>query len=145
MSASPALKIAVDLPSGVNCDVSLAPEYAFHADCTAAISTLKPAHVLYPAAALSGEVSVVRIGIPEGCYEDEDGMLFSIEEDAVRKCFTPRDPISNKGDYGHLLSVCGSRRMPGLPFWRQKARLPWAQGWLLPLFRKGHMRRLLQS
>lgn len=66
MSASPALKIAVDLPSGVNCDVSLAPEYAFHADCTAAISTLKPAHVLYPAAALSGEVSVVRIGHPGG-------------------------------------------------------------------------------
>ena len=27
----------VDLPSGVNCDVSLAPEYAFHADCTACL------------------------------------------------------------------------------------------------------------
>lgn len=113
MSASPALKIAIDMPSGVNCDVSLAPEGAFHADCTAAISTLKPAHVLYPAAALSGEVSVVRIGIPDGCYEDEDGMLFSIEENAVRSWFAPRDPVSNKGDYGHLLSVCGSRNMPG--------------------------------
>ena len=88
---------------------------------------------------------MVRIGIPEGCYEDEDGMLFSIEEDAVRKCFTPRDPISNKGDYGHLLSVCGSRRMPGAAVLAAKARLPWAQGWLLPLFRKGHMRRLLQA
>lgn len=113
MSAAPALKIAIDMPSGVNCDVSLAPERAFRADCTAAISTLKPAHVLYPAAAFSGAVSVLRIGIPDGCYEDEDGMLFSIEEAAVRSWFAPRDPVSNKGDYGHLLSVCGSRNMPG--------------------------------
>lgn len=113
MSASPALKIAIDMPSGVNCDVSLAPQSAFHADCTAAISTLKPAHVLFPAAAFSGEVSVVRIGIPDICYEDEDGMLFSIEESAVCSCFSPRDPVSNKGDYGHLLSICGSRNMPG--------------------------------
>lgn len=113
MSAAPALKIAIDMPSGVNCDVSLAPERAFRADCTAAISTLKPAHVLYPAASFSGEVSVLRIGIPDGCYEDEDGMLFSIEEAAVRSWFAPRDPVSNKGDYGHLLSVCGSRNMPG--------------------------------
>ncbi len=113
MSASPALKIAVDMPSGVNCDVSLAPRYAFHADYTAAISTLKPAHVLYPAAALSGRVSVVRIGIPDSCYTDEEGMLFSIERESVRACFTPRAPVSNKGDYGRLLSVCGSRNMPG--------------------------------
>lgn len=137
MSASPALKIAVDLPSGVNCDVSLAPEYAFHADCTAAISTLKPAHVLYPAAALSGEVSVVRIGIPEGCYEDEDGMLFSIEEDAVRKCFTPRDPISNKGDYGHLLSVCGSRRMPGAAVLAAKGAVAMGAGLVTAAFPEG--------
>ena len=137
MSASPALKIAVDLPSGVNCDVSLTPEHAFHADCTAAISTLKPAHVLYPAAALSGEVSVVRIGIPESCYEDEDGMLFSIEGDTVRGWFAPRDPVSNKGDYGHLLNVCGSHRMPGAAVLAAKGAVAMGVGLVTAAFPEG--------
>lgn len=102
MSASPALKIAIDMPSGVNCDVSMAPQSAFHADCTAAISTLKPAHVLFPAAAFSGEVSVVRIGIPDICYEDEDGMLFSIEESAVCSCFRHGTRFRIKG----IMVIC---------------------------------------
>lgn len=137
MSASPALKIAVDLPSGVNCDVSLAPKHAFHADCTAAISTLKPAHVLFPAASLCGEVSVVRIGIPDSCYEEEDGMLFSIEEEAVRGWFAPRDPVSNKGDYGHLLSICGSRRMPGAAVLAAKGAVAMGAGLVTAAFPEG--------
>lgn len=80
---------------------------------------------------------MVRIGIPEGCYEDEDGMLFSIEEDAVRKCFTPRDPISNKGDYGHLLSVCGSRRMPGAAVLAAKGAVAMGAGLVTAAFPEG--------
>ena len=70
-------------------------------------------------------------------YEDEDGMLFSIEEDAVRKCFTPRDPISNKGDYGHLLSVCGSRRMPGAAVLAAKGAVAMGAGLVTAAFPEG--------
>ena len=64
-------------------------------------------------------------------------MLFSIEEDAVRKCFTPRDPISNKGDYGHLLSVCGSRRMPGAAVLAAKGAVAMGAGLVTAAFPEG--------
>lgn len=56
------LTIAVDLPSGVGTDDG-AGMGAFPADITLALGSLKPAHLLHPAAALCGRTLVADIGI----------------------------------------------------------------------------------
>lgn len=113
MNSSKAHKISIDMPSGVNCDSESAPAEAFYADETVAISCLKPAHVLLPAALHSGKVSVVKIGIPEDCFEEIGWDSEQIDEEYVSSLFKKRNPLSNKGSYGKVLCICGSRNMPG--------------------------------
>lgn len=113
MNLSKAKKISIDIPSGVNCDSETAPSEAFYADETIAISCLKPAHVLLPAALHSGKVTVVKIGIPEDCFEEIGWESEMIDEEYISSLFQKRNPLSNKGNYGKVLCICGSRNMPG--------------------------------
>ncbi|SFR77290.1 NAD(P)H-hydrate dehydratase [Sphingomonas jatrophae] len=64
LAAGAALRLAVDLPSGVGSDdgAVLGPVPRF--DLTLALGSLKPAHLLQPAAALMGRVAVADIGVP---------------------------------------------------------------------------------
>lgn len=55
--------IAADLPSGVDSDAGADFGCPYHADVTLAFGALKPAHLLYPAAARMGRVMVDAIGI----------------------------------------------------------------------------------
>ena len=62
--------IAVDVPSGVSGDsgevLGIAPECA----ATVTFFRMKPAHLLYPARAACGDITVVDIGIPESVLTD---------------------------------------------------------------------------
>lgn len=113
MNLSKAFKFSIDTASGVNCDVSDAPAEAFFADETIAISCLKPAHVLLPAAEHSGKVTVVKIGIPEECFEEIGWDSEQIDFADIFEYFKKRNPVSNKGDYGRVLCICGSKNMVG--------------------------------
>ncbi len=56
-----AAKIALDLPSGCECDSGAAAKSAFNADVTISFIAVKPCHVLYPAQDNCGKL--VRVGI----------------------------------------------------------------------------------
>lgn len=62
--------VAVDLPSGQNGDLSSPDGAAIQADLTVTFNTLKPAHILSPAAENCGEVVVADIGIPQDWGEE---------------------------------------------------------------------------
>lgn len=55
--------LAVDLPSGVATDTGQAPPGSVQATRTVTFGTLKPCHLLEPAASCAGEVEVVDIGL----------------------------------------------------------------------------------
>lgn len=63
LAARASIRIAIDLPSGIESDdgriLSPVPEY----DLTIALAALKPAHLLQPAAAHVGRLALVDIGI----------------------------------------------------------------------------------
>jgi hydroxyethylthiazole kinase-like uncharacterized protein yjeF len=63
LAADAAVRIAVDLPSGVATDSGMLLSPVVTADMTITFGALKRAHVLYPAAALMGRVVVADIGI----------------------------------------------------------------------------------
>ena len=90
--------VAVDVPSpGVKADV------------TVTFSALKPSLVFYPDCEDAGHVVLADIGNPPDLLENENHTLFLIEPHAV----PPRALESNKGTYGKVLIIGGSRGKTG--------------------------------
>lgn len=121
MNESSALKFAVDLPSGVYCDSGLKDENSFIADYTIAISALKPAHIVHPAADCCGDIIIASIGIPSDSFTFIKNSMFTLSKSEVGSLVLKRKSVSHKGTYGHLLCVCGSRSMPGAAVLAAKA------------------------
>jgi ADP-dependent NAD(P)H-hydrate dehydratase / NAD(P)H-hydrate epimerase len=100
--------LSADLPSGLASDTGLAFRPAVQADATVAFGALKVGEALEPGASLSGEVQVADIGLAP----DESAVAL-LEDEDVRGWLPQRRPDSNKGTYGHVLLVAGSRGKSG--------------------------------
>jgi NAD(P)H-hydrate epimerase len=110
---SKAIVVALDSPSGAVCDTGAVEGKCMEADYTISFSTLKVGHLMQPALSYCGQVVVVPIGVDSNLIRRQESSLEVTEMDEVRAMFPPRDPESNKGDYGRLLCVCGSEGMAG--------------------------------
>ena len=104
---------AVDLPSGLACDSGEAAGESICADYTLAISAGKLCHVLQPAAARCGRVIPVRIGVEDVYYKHMPYYAYTFSPKEVRKVFPVRPAVSNKGDFGKVLCICGSMSFAG--------------------------------
>ena len=113
INASSALKFSVDLPSGVYCDSGLTDENCIKADHTIAISALKPAHIVHPAADCCGDIYIASIGIPNESYSFVKNSMYTLSVSEIPSLLPKRNEVSNKGDFGHLLVIAGSANMPG--------------------------------
>ncbi len=121
-NASKALRIAADLPSGINCDIGTVSDLCFKADITVTFTALKPAHVLFPTKTLCGKIELVDVGIPEYLTDAQPAAVGVLTECSA-EIFSPRDTNSHKGNYGYLLCVCGSMGMSGAAVMCAKAAL----------------------
>jgi len=101
LAAAAAVRVAVDLPSGVATDdgaiLSPVPDY----DLTITFATLKPAHLLQPAARHMGRVAVADIGI------EAESSLHRI----ARPRLAPPGPDDHKYSRGYVAVLAGD--MPG--------------------------------
>ena len=104
---------AVDLPSGLACDSGEIGGETIRADYTLAISAGKPCHILQPAAERCGTVVRVRIGIEDTHYKNMPYYAYTFSNKEVRAAFPTRPAVSNKGDFGKVLCICGSRGFAG--------------------------------
>ncbi len=113
ISRCPGQVYAIDVPSGVETDTGAVRGTSVRADTTFAISTYKPAHVFYPARACCGEVKVLNIGLLKESYAAASPSKITWSHDEVENLLPIRSEMSHKNDFGHVLSVCGSMRLPG--------------------------------
>ena len=101
--------LSVDLPSGVDADVtsSAADPRAFVCRSSAVITFTapKPAHMF--AQLTRGPIIVAPIGTPEGAIVSSQN-LYAVGPHEVAALFAPRALDSNKGRFGHVLAVGGS-------------------------------------
>lgn len=101
-----ALRIAIDLPTGVEADNGLVME-AYQADLTVSLHGLKRSAFLHPADEYYGEVKAVEIGLPQvGSWR------VWTEKDLI-ETFPERRKDGNKGTFGTGLLIAGSDEMPG--------------------------------
>jgi NAD(P)H-hydrate epimerase len=100
--------LAVDVPSGLSADTGRPLGACVRADRTVTFGFQKRGLVLFPGAALAGEVSVADIGIPpEAARRVPIGC--ELVSDAEAHMLVPvRAPDAHKGDAGRLLVVAGA-------------------------------------
>ena len=109
-----AKKVAIDIPSGCECDSKSVPENYIKADMTIAISCLKPIHVFKPMCTVCGEIRVVEIGLSNDIMENTEGEKIKVLTSKDAKALFPkRDLLGNKGTFGRVISICGSKNMQG--------------------------------
>jgi NAD(P)H-hydrate epimerase len=106
--------VAVDVPSGLPTDSgSLLGEYV-RADYTVTFTAYKLGQMLSPACDLMGEIRLGAIGTPPQMIDDDPSLnLRLITPDFFASLLAPRAKDANKGTYGHVLVVAGSRTKSG--------------------------------
>jgi hydroxyethylthiazole kinase-like uncharacterized protein yjeF len=114
-SAFPFAKVvAVDIPSGLSGETGTPPGEYVRADATVTFTAPKVCHAMPPACDLMGELEIAPIGSPPSMYENDARIkLALVTPESIAPCFAPRPNDSNKGKFGHVLVVAGSRAKPG--------------------------------
>ena len=125
--------VAIDLPSGLDCDCLGAPAHEMVAPVSELAVTFtapKPAHIFAPAARFSGEWVVVPIGSPPELVRESGSWLHQVtraEAAATLQDFA-REPEAHKGHFGHVLAVAGSTGKTGAAAMAAQASLACGAG-----------------
>lgn len=114
VNASNSYVVAIDVPSGANCDSAKIIGEAIRADLTVAISAYKPIHIMKPFCEYCGECVIADIGITKEDFASLGKLIcFSCDDNDIKELMPVRKSVSNKGTYGHALCICGSKMMQG--------------------------------
>ena len=122
-AACPAKKAAIDIPSGVRGDDGSAAEGAFQADLTIALGCYKPGHFSTPGSTLCGKVVLRSFGEEEEDREGYETRAFTATPEQIAALLPPRSEQGNKGTFGTVLNIAGSRGMSGAALLSTKAAL----------------------
>ncbi len=109
---SKAVKVCIDLPSGMDGDETYQKNLMVCADVTVTFTAYKPGLLFYPSAYSAGEVVLADIGIPEGLGDDRNRV---IDKKWVKSHLPQRDVVGHKNSFGSLLVAGGSTGMTGAP------------------------------
>lgn len=110
--------VAVDCPSGVDCDNGESADECIPADITVTMAAIKRGLLMFPAAELVGEIRLVGIGLEKmGAYPQawQDVNRFVPESGWVRDHLPGRPMGAHKGTFGTALVVGGSQNFTGAP------------------------------
>ncbi|MBQ3508921.1 MAG: NAD(P)H-hydrate dehydratase [Peptococcaceae bacterium] len=107
------IKVAIDVPSGLNSDTGEIWGRCLKADYTVALAQPKRGHMLNKGIKYCGQVVVKDIGIPAEIYDKLTLNCQIIDDTFLKSCREPRNRTSHKGSFGHLLAVGGSMGMSG--------------------------------
>ena len=109
-----ALRVAVDIPSGIDADTGEADAQAFQAHFTLATGLAKPGCFVGEGADCAGEVFIADIGLPR---EWADPLPLQRSTASQVRGFLPTRPVTaHKGSFGRVLVVAGSSRYVGAAY-----------------------------
>lgn len=117
----PPYVIAVDCPSGVDCDSGEAADECIPADMTVTMAAVKGGLLKLPAFELVGTLNVVGIGLPDDLPAMQAVKAEVAEEFLVSGLLPERPLEAHKGTFGTALIVAGSARYTGAALLSGKA------------------------
>lgn len=134
---------AVDLPSGIDGSNAKPLGIAVKANYTVTFGYNKLGLILYPGCEYAGEVFVVDIGFPKQALDHMTPQAFYYETSDLQK-LPQRKERSNKGTFGRVLVIAGSRNMSGAAYLSAKAAYRTGAG-LVKILTEESNRAILQS
>lgn len=120
INASDNKVFSVDIPSGIHADNGKIMNIAVKADYTITFGVNKIGLVLYPGCEYAGELLVADIGFPKKAIENVKPSVFYYENEDLTR-LPLRKNYSNKGTFGKVLIIAGSRNMSGACYLSAKA------------------------
>ncbi|MGE0869453.1 MAG: NAD(P)H-hydrate dehydratase [Kofleriaceae bacterium] len=106
-----ALRLAVDIPSGLATDTGQTLGVMVTADCTVTMAALKIALVGAPGFASCGDVHVAEIGMPKRAIDAVRPCAALVEDGDVAAMIPRSHALDHKGTRGHVVVIGG---MPGM-------------------------------
>ena len=117
----PPYVVAVDCPSGVNCETGEVANETIPASLTVCMAAVKLGLLKFPAFDFVGEIRVVDIGLADTVTSWRDIKHF-VADDTIAEEYLPIRPSdSHKGTFGTALVVAGSVNYVGAPLLAGKA------------------------
>ena len=113
--------VSVDVPSGIDATSGRVLGIAIRAKETITFGTLKSGLLFFPGAKYAGAVQVADIGFPKIALKEAHLQTISYDREDVKKLFPQRIPYSNKGSYGKVLVIAGSKNMGGAAYFAARA------------------------
>ena len=121
MLEEPPYIIAVDCPSGVDCESGEAADECIPADLTVTMAAVKQGLLMLPAFEYVGDLQVVDIGLPED-LPALASIKTEVANDALVSGLLPERPLdSHKGTFGTALIAAGSVNYTGAALLSGKA------------------------
>jgi hydroxyethylthiazole kinase-like uncharacterized protein yjeF len=107
------LVVALDCPSGLDCDTGEIADEALWADLTVTLAAAKAGQFRFPGAAAVGELLIADIGIPATQKELSKVRIELATAEVVRGWLPDRPRDAHKGTFGRAIIVAGSVNFPG--------------------------------
>ncbi len=111
-----AVRLSLDLPSGMNGETGETDPGVFRADFTVVFGAYKTGHFTDGGRRCCGRLLLAEIGIPAEAFFKCQVDAFFTDVEMVKQSVPKRDVSAHKGDFGRALLLCGSRRMSGAAF-----------------------------
>lgn len=137
-------KFAVDIPSGLFATTGCILGCAFKADYTVTFQLKKIGLELSQGRTMAGRVIVPDIGISTDSICEDQEIVRTAGKDIYRKMLPDRPEDSNKGTYGRLLVIAGSKGMAGAAYLNAHAAYMTGAG-LVRIYTSSDNREILQT
>ncbi len=112
LNASSAIKISVDIPSGMFADKHSEGEI-FRAHHTVSFQLPKLAFMMPENNLYTGEWHLVDIGLSRKALQEIQSPFYLTTLKTIRKIWKPRNKFDHKGKFGHALLIAGSKGKMG--------------------------------
>ncbi|MGQ0602799.1 MAG: NAD(P)H-hydrate dehydratase [Anaerolineales bacterium] len=105
--------VAVDCPSGLQCDSGALDPLALTADLTLTFDSAKRGHFVFPGADACGELAIANIGIPPNLHTSTTQLATA---EGMRALLPARPRDAHKYMFGRVLVVAGSVTVTGAAY-----------------------------
>ncbi|MBQ4523086.1 MAG: NAD(P)H-hydrate dehydratase [Lachnospiraceae bacterium] len=139
----PGDKIAIDMPTGVDASTGKILGTCFKADLTVTFGYYKIGQLLYPGRQHCGEVVVTQIGFAPRAVSFLEKKAFMYEESDLQR-LPKRRPDGNKGSFGKVAVIAGSKDMAGAVYFSAHSAYVTGAG-LVKVFTHENNKGMLQS
>ena len=123
INASENTIISIDIPTGLLADETTNGDAIIRADHTITFQSIKIAFVMSENNQFIGRIHILDIGLHPQFYDETTAFYKLIDSHEISLIYKPRNQVSHKYNFGHVLLYAGSKNMMGAALLCAKACL----------------------